>query len=236
VPRHIRTGPRAAIAFANPKSKIQDPKSVSAILLVVAVVLAASCTGTRQPVFAPAASEDAERALAAWRTSVENAELGPARLLYDARVSQGPFRMSGTLAVRESAGSIEATLSGPFGDTLASYRDGALTGKGLRPIAVDESDLRWLLAGSWRGAGPPQVGGVEGSTALLRWSEPYRVEAVIDSAAAQMRSLEVRRRDGALRAAYPDGAPGRPRRIDLQDLATGNTMRLTLVAVEPLRE
>jgi hypothetical protein len=206
------------------------------LVLAAALLLATSCASRPRPIFVPAAREDAERALAAWRTSVETANLGPAKLLYEARVSQGPFRMSGTLAVLEGSRSIEATLSGPFGDTLASYSRGALTGKGLRPIAVAENDLRWFLAGAWKGAVPPSVGGTNGSSALLRWSESDRVEAVIDTASARVLSLEVRRRDGALRATYAETAAGRPRRIDLEDLASGNTMRLTLIAVEPLNE
>lgn len=202
----------------------------------MALVLTLACAGRRQPVFAPAAREDAERALSAWQTCVEKAELGPARLLYEARVSQGPFRMSGTLAVREGANSIDATLAGPFGDTLASYSAGALTGKGLRPIAVREADLRWLLAGAWKGAGPPSVGGIAEDTALLRWSGPDRVEVILDASTPRLRSLEVRRREGSIRATYPDDRPGRPRRIDLEDLGSGNTMRLTLIAAEPLNE
>src|ERR1700693_6659968 len=87
---------------SNLKSKIQNPKSVLAAVLVM-VALNAACAGRRQPVFVPAAREEAERALTVWRDTTARAETrGPARLLYEARVSRGPFRMSGTLAVVEA--------------------------------------------------------------------------------------------------------------------------------------
>src|SRR5262249_14055226 len=152
------------------------------------------------------------------------------RLLYDARVSQGPFRMTGTLAVRAGARSVEATLAGPFGDTLASYTGGRFTGKNIKPLSIDEQELRWLLAGAWRAAGQPEIGGTSGGKALLRWSAPERVEAILDVPAARLDSLEVRRREGAIRATYPEETAGRPRRIDLEDLGSGNVMKLTLVA------
>src|SRR5207244_3030364 len=196
-------------------------------------VLANACAGRRQPVFAPAAREDADRAISAWREAVASARGGPVRLLYEARVSQGPFHMSGTLAVAQGQGSLEATLSGPFGDPLARYSEGALRGKGIKPIAIEEKELRWVLSGAWPGAQPPLVAGVDGDSALLRWSgSPERVEAVLDVPRARFRSLRIERRDGAIAATYSDEVEGRPRRIDFEDLASGNTLRLTLIAAE----
>ena len=72
------------------------------MVLLALVPLMPACAGRRSPLFVPAAREDADRAIASWRDSVARADSrGPARLLYEARVSQGLFRMSGTLAVRE---------------------------------------------------------------------------------------------------------------------------------------
>jgi len=201
---------------------------------LLAVLTAAGCAGARQPSFVPAAREEADRALSAWKDAVAKAEdRSPVRLLYDARVSQGPFRMSGTLAVREGTGALEATLSGPFGDPLARYSEGALRGKGMRPIAIDEEDLRAVLAGAWKGRQPPLVAGVNGGDALLRWSGGAEdVEGTLDVARARFRSVRIRRREGAIQATYPEENAGRPRRIDLEDLSSGNTLRLTLVASE----
>jgi len=195
-----------------------------------------ACAGRRAIHFAPASVEESARILASWRQSVERADVGPARLLYDAKVSQGPFRMSGTLAVKAGARSVEATLSGPFGDTLASYRGGMFTGKNIKPLSIDEEELRWLLAGAWRGSGPPEVGGANGGQALLRWTVGEKVEAVLDVAGSRVRSLEVKRREGAILATYTGEDPGRPRQIELEDLGSGNTMKLTLVAAEPLAD
>lgn len=193
-----------------------------------------ACAGRRQPVFAPAAREDAERAIAAWRNSVARAESrGPARLLYEARVSQGPLRMSGTLAVREGRRTLDATLAGPFGDPVARYSGGALRGKDIRPIAIEEDELRGLLAGVWNGATAPEVAGVGGQDALLRWSDGgQRVEGVIDVPGGRFKSLRIERSEGAIAAIYSGELFSRPQRIDLQDLKSGNSLHLVLIAVE----
>jgi hypothetical protein len=202
--------------------------------LIAALALAPACVSRRAPVFAPAAREDAERAISAWREAVARADVGPAKLLYEARVSQGPFRMSGTLAVRDGPRSIEATLAGPFGDPVARLTDGALRGKGIKPIAVHEEELRWLLSGAWKGDEAPVVAGMDHGDALLRWTGgAEQVEAVLDVSRARFRSLQVRRREGAIAARYPDETGGRPRRIDLEDLGSGNALHLTLLAAEP---
>jgi hypothetical protein len=218
----------------NPRFKIQNPKSVlPGVLLLVA--LAPACVGRRQPVFAPAAREEAERALTVWRDAAARAETrGPARLLYEARVSQGPFRIVGTLAVVESPRAVDATLSGPFGDVIARYADGALRGNGIRPILVAPDELRWLLAGIWKGAEEPAVAGMDGQDALLRWTGRDQVEGVLDVAAGRFKSLKVTRPEGAIFATYSGDTSSRPQRIELEDIKSGNSMRLTLIAAEPV--
>ena len=177
--------------------------------------------------------EDADRALSAWREAVSRAEaLGPARLLYDARVSQGPFSMSGNLAVRETPETVEAALSGPFGNANASYTDGALRGDGLRPILIAPDELRWLRAGIWKGEETPVVAGLDGGDALLRWAGRQQVEGVLDSARARFKSIKVTRPEGGISATFTTGEAARPRRIDLEDLASGNGLRLTLLSSE----
>jgi hypothetical protein len=235
VARKVHAAIPAALVRPDPKSETRYPKSLASLFLCLLLFVPA-CAGRRRPLFVPAAAAQAEAALAAWRSSVAQADISPARLLYDARISQGPFRVSGALAVRAGSRSLDATLSGPFGDSLARYSDGVFTGKGLRTIAIEEEELRWMLAGAWKGGEPPAVAGIAGGEALLRWSGPEQVEGVLDVAGARLRSLEVKRKEGGIRADYPDGASGRPRRIELEDLKSGNVLKLTLIAAEPLND
>jgi hypothetical protein len=224
----------AAIRFSvKSRFKFQDLKSVlPAVLLLIA--LAPGCAGRRQPVFVPAAREEAERALNVWRDAAARDETrGPARLLYEARVSQGPFRIVGTLAVVESRRAMDATLSGPFGDVIARYADGALRGNGIRPILVAPDELRWLLAGIWKGAEEPAIAGMDGQDALLRWTGREQVEGVLDLAARRFKSLRVNRPEGAILATYSGGTSSRPQRIELEDVRSGNKLRLSLIAAEP---
>jgi hypothetical protein len=104
----------------------------------------------------------------------------------------------------------------------------------MKTIAIGEDELHWLLSGAWRGRDEPLVAGISGDSALLRWNGgAEQVDAVLDVPRARFRSLRVRRRDGALGANYPGESEGRPRRIELEDLASGNTLQLTLLAAEP---
>lgn len=216
----------------NPESKIQNPTSVLFGLLLLAA-LAPACAGRRQPTFAPAAREDAQRALSVWSDAVARAEArGNARLLYEAHVSRGPFGMTGTLAVQESPTGIEATLSGPFGDAVARYSDGALRGNGIRPIRIDPEELRWLLAGIWKGREAPVVAGTAGETALLRWPGKDPVDGILDVANGRFKSVKVTRAEGAIAATYFGGDASWPGLIELEDLGSGNTLRLKLVASE----
>ncbi len=144
--------------------------------------------------------------------------------------------MSGTLAVLEGPRTVDATLAGPFGDAVARYAEGALRGNGIWPIVIPAEELRWLLAGVWSGSDAPEVAGVAGQEALLRWGGAQNVEGVLDVSRAQFKSLRITRREGAIAATYSGEASSWPQRIDLVDLKSGNTMRLTLVAAEPVRE
>jgi hypothetical protein len=144
--------------------------------------------------------------------------------------------MSGTLAVREGPRTVDATLAGPFGDAVARYGDGALRGNGIRPIAIEAEELRWLLAGVWKGSESPEVAGVYGPDALLRWSGADPVEGVIDVSRAEFKSLRIKRSEGAISATYSGEGSSWPQRIDLEDLKSGNTLRLVLIAAEPVQE
>ena len=182
--------------------------------------------------FSPAGETERAAALAAWREAVARADsVGSARLLYESRISQGLARSSGTLAVRLDGDSVTATLSGPFGAPLARYENGALTGEGIRPIPVDPSALRALLAGVWREP-DPVVAGVSGDAARLRWSSSARVEGVLDVPHSTFESLRIERPEGAIEARYAGERDPFPRRTDLEDLRTGSRLRLNLVALE----
>jgi len=144
--------------------------------------------------------------------------------------------MSGTLAVREGRRTVDATLAGPLGDPVARYGEGALRGNGIRPIAIEEEELRWLLAGAWKGSMAPEVAGVDGEDALLRWSGGQQVEGVIDVPRSRFKSLRIKRSEGTIAATYSGELSTWPQRIELEDLKTGNRLRLTLVAVESVNE
>ena len=204
----------------------------SRFLLAALVLLASACASRGPRAFPPAGPEEARQALAAWTRAVERADsLAPGRLLYECRVSQGLFHVSGTLAVVETRESLEATLTGPFGSPVARYSDGALRGEGIRPLSLPAEQLRWLLAGVWKAEGP-SVAGFEGGDALLRWSVPVEAAGVLDVATSRFGSIEVSRAEGRIRAGYSGLVAGRPGSIEIEDLASGGKLRLTLVAAE----
>ena len=140
--------------------------------------------------------------------------------------------MSGTLAVQELPAGIEATLSGPFGDAVARYEDGALRGNGIRPIRIDPDELRWLLAGVWKGREAPVVVGMNGEVALLRWTGEESVDGILDVVRGRFKSVRVTRAEGAIAASYSGEGSAWPEQIELEDLGSGNTLRLKLVAAE----
>lgn len=211
-------------------------RAAAVLALLVAGGLAIGCAARPTRRFEPAGPEEARRALAAWEVALERSDgLPSAKLLYDASLVQGLLRASGTLAVSERPGFLQATLAGPFGTTVAQYRDGALRGEGIRPLSIAPEDLRAILAGVWR-KGTPFVAGSEGGDALLRWEEPDRAEAVLDTGTARLRSLTVSRPDGELLARYSGALDPWPEQIELTDIGSGNKLRLTLIAKEPFAE
>lgn len=156
-----------------------------------------------------------------------------ARLLYQARISQGLARSSGTLAVRLTPDTVAATLAGPFGATLARYEDGALTGEGIRPISVESSALRAILCGAWREPGAI-VTGIADDAGRLRWEGPTRVEGVLDVPRAVFESLRIERPEGSIEAVYAGARDPFPEKIDLEELRTGSHVKLTRVGLEKL--
>jgi hypothetical protein len=224
-PDGLRVGLRAGSAAF-------DAPMRTAILL--GLLLSAACAS--RPAarhFLPASEEQAARSLAAWKTAVARADAaGSSRVLYDAKIRQGIASVSGTLALVTSP-PVRGTLSGPFGSTLAEYSDGALQGEKLQRIEIEPESLLALLAGAWK-SGTPRVDGIDGGDALLVWDDGSRTQGVLDVASAAFRSLRVERSEGAVEAVY-DGIPAPwPPRLTLTDLRSGNSIRLTLQAREPL--
>ena len=187
------------------------------------------CAGRRHRTFSPPGEADAATALTAWKDAVARVASAPgARLLYDARISQGLGRSSGTLAVVLGDVSISAVLTGPFGAPLARYESGALTGENIRPVPIDASALRALVEGVWREPGAT-VAGISGSEARLTWPG---VEGVLDVPRAVFESLRVERREGRVEATYGGARNPYPEKVDAEDLRTGSHLKLTLLAVD----
>lgn len=211
-------------------------RAAAAALLLASGAVGIGCAGRPRPRFGPAGPQEIQLARTAWEEALERSYgLPSAKLLYDARLVQGLLQVPGTLAVSERAGLLEATLSGPFGGTVAQYRDGALRGEGIRPLAIEPEDLRSILAGVWR-KGTPLVAGFEGSDALLRWDSPEEAEAVLDVKARRLRWLRVSRPEGVLLATYSGELAPWPEHVELADLGSGYKLRLRLIANEPSAE
>ncbi|MEO8189957.1 MAG: hypothetical protein ABI682_06410 [Acidobacteriota bacterium] len=204
-----------------------------ASLAAGALVVLAGCAsrGAAPRQFAPAGPEQTLRAASAWREAVARSEtLGPARLLYDSKVRQGIGSLSGTLAV--STDPVGATLTGAFGTTLATYANGALRGEKILPVAIDPEPLLWMLAGVWK-SGPPEVRGFQGEDALLGWDGDVRARAVLNVPAARFTSLTVERGGKTLEATYAGTCDPWPSRLEIRDMSSGSSLRLTLVGREP---
>lgn len=206
-----------------------------AALALAGLLMLTGCASraARPRQFALSGPEQAVRAEAAWRQAVARSEtLGAARLLYDVRIRQGIGSLSGTLAVTTDP--VAATMTGPFGTILATYSDGALRGEKFPPVAIEPEVLLWLLAGVWKGTAP-DVKGFDGDDALLSWEATVRAEAVLNVPAARFTSLRVERGGKALEATYQGTADPWPSKLEIRDVSTGSTLRLTLVGREPSR-
>jgi hypothetical protein len=137
----------------------------------------------------------------------------------------------GTLSVTQGPGRLDATLAGPFGNTVARYAEGALAGEGLRPLRADPEELRALLAGVWQ-SGVPRVVGFREGEGLLAWEGAQPAEGVLDVPGAKLRSLTITRPEGMLAARYEGDFAPWPQRVELEDVRTGNKLRLTLIGYE----
>jgi hypothetical protein len=202
-----------------------------AILALLVTAVTTACA-SRAPAFGPSGLDESRRALDAWATALERADsLGPARLLYDAKMSEGLVKVPGTLAVEARPGYLEATLTGPFGSPIARYASGVLAAKGARPIPLEPEELRAVLAGVWRA--PARVEGARAGESLLRFTGRDPVEAVLDVGRARLQTLKIERPEAELVATYSGRLDPWPERITIEDRRSGKMLQLILVAKEP---
>ena len=193
------------------------------LAFVVSALVSLTWACTSRPVpFRPAGAENA---------LARADSLPAARLLYDARLSEGLVKFPGTLAVNAQADGLEATLTGPFGTPLARFGSGVLEGKGMRPIPLDAEELRSVLAGVWRAT--PEIAGARGNQVLLRFAGERPVEAVLDVAQGRLDSLHISRPEADLVATYEGARDPWPEKISVEDRRSGRRVELTLVAKEP---
>lgn len=177
--------------------------------------------------------EESRRALDAWQAALARADsLGPARILYDAKMSEGLVKFPGTLAVEARPDRLEATLTGPFGSPVARYASGVLEARGARPIPLDPEELRAVLAGVWRST--PRVEGARGGESLLRFTGSERVEAVLDVPGTRVATLTIERPEADLVATYSGKLDPWPEKITIEDRRSGKMLQLTMVAKEPM--
>jgi hypothetical protein len=203
------------------------------LFVVLAIAAAAWGCAARRPVFGPAGVEDSRRALEAWKAALDRADsLGPTRILYDAKMSEGLVKFPGTLAVEAARDRLEATLTGPFGSPVARYSSGVLEAKGAKPIPLDAEELRAVLAGVWRT--PPRVEGARSGQTLLAFTGRDRVEAVLDLAGTRVETLTIERPEAELVAIYSGRLDPWPEKITIEDRRSGKVLQLTMVAREPV--
>jgi hypothetical protein len=201
-------------------------------ILIAAIAAVSSACASRAPAFGPAGLDESRLALDAWATALERADsLGPSRLLYDAKMSEGLVKFPGTLAVEARPGHLEATLTGPFGSPIARYASGVLEAKGARPIPLEAEELRAVLSGVWRT--PARVEGARAGQSLLRFTGRDPVEAVLDVGGARLERLKIERPEAEVVATYSGRLDPWPERVTIEDRRTGKMLQLTLVAKEP---
>jgi len=203
--------------------------------------LAAACASHRAApgrAFQSVGEEQKAPTLAAWKDAVRRADsLPPSRLLYDAKFGQGRVKISGTLTVVATPESVKATATGPFGSALAQYENGVLRFKGRDPFFLDPELLRGALAGIWRD-GSPTVVGSSGEDRLLRWDDTEGVvtEAVLDVAAARLKSVRVSSAHGEVLVVFSGAFDPWPQVVELSNPKSGQSLRLKRVAIEPIGE
>jgi hypothetical protein len=205
------------------------------VLLLLFIPIASGCAAARAPRhFSPATVAEMQDALAAWSAADGRAASLPAcRLLYDARMASGVAAVPGTLAVTYDGRQVErASLTGPFGSSVAEYHAGAVTGQDRRALVVDPETLRAVLAGTWPGT-PSTVAGCDGPDCLLVWNGSLEVEAVVDRTTRRVRSLRIAGNAGRLSVAYEGDANPWPERIVVREERAKRVLALKLVAVEP---
>jgi hypothetical protein len=203
---------------------------LGALLLVA---LGAACAPARRHHdFRPAAVADGERALIAWSEALaRGASLPPSRLLYEAKLSRGLGKISGTLAMSVGESRLEGILAGPFGRPLARIVGGVVEAEGGTPFPVEPQELRALLSGTWP-FGAPEVRGIDGQAALLSWSAPRPAQAVLELKNARLSSLSLTDPRGEIEAYYDGAFSPWPEKVELTEKRTGNRIRLTLSGKE----
>lgn len=149
--------------------------------------------------------------------------------------SGGAPAVPGTLAVTYDGKTVVvASLTGPFGSRVAEYRSGSVTGQDQKALVVDPAALRAVLAGAWS-RGVPSVRGCDAGDCLLAWKEEdVGVTAVLDVAAARVRSMDLAGSPGRLAVDYSGEAEPWPGRVAVRDESSGRRLTLKLVAVEPM--
>lgn len=215
------------------RGRASRSRRLRALLLLASFGAFAYGCASRPPAFGPAGAEDSRRALDAWGAALERADsLGPARILYDAKMSEGLVKIPGTLAVEARRDRLDATLIGPFGSPVARYSSGVLEARGAKPIPLDAEELRAVLAGVWRS--PPRVEGAREGESLIRFTGRDRVEAVLDVPATRVETLKIERPEADLVATYSGRLDPWPQKITIEDRRTGKRLQLTMVAREPI--
>ena len=123
-------------------------------------------------------------------------------------------------------------MTGAFGTTLATYSDGALRGEKFAAVAIEPEPLLWMLAGVWK-AGAPEVLGIQGDDALLAWDGAVAARGVLSLSAARFTSLRVESGGKTLEATYTGTVEPWPSRLEILDVSSRSSLRLTLVGHEP---
>ena len=217
-------------------SRIRAARPLAGAILV-GLFLSAGCASHRAAArYAPASDLQARDALDAWASIRRRADaLPPSRLLYDARLSgKGVPALPGTLAVTYDGSDVSrASLTGPFGSSVAEYADGTLTGGGRRPFPVDPRLLKSVLGAAWPGD-PSKVAGCDGAACLLVFEGPVRAEAVVQLEQARIVSMRITGQAGSLSVTYEGAAPSPwPERIAVLEEGKSRSLALRLVASEP---